>query len=75
METNVIIYFSVFIILGSFLVGFLFGWFGNAYFDNFVQTKHQHTLHPELYDEDGELLNEQLIAFRFENNYFDEDED
>ena len=73
METNVILFFSFFTIVGGFLFGLLFGWFANEYLSNF--TNNSYTLHPEMYDEDGNLINEQLIAFRFEDEEEEDDED
>jgi len=32
------------------------------------------TTHPEMYDEDGNLIENTLIAFNFENYYDDEEE-
>lgn len=73
METNVILFFSFFTIVGAFLLGLLFGWFANEYAGNFTNGGFQ--LHPEMYDEDGNLINEQLIAFRFEDEEEEEEED
>lgn len=72
METNVILFFSFFVILGGFLIGFLFGWFANEYSGNFINNGFQ--LHPEMYDENGNLISEQLIAFRFEDEEEDEED-
>lgn len=33
------------------------------------------TTHPEMYDENGNLLDNTLIAFNFDNYYDDEEED
>jgi Protein of unknown function (DUF2973) len=73
METNVILFFSFFVIVGAFLFGLLFGWFANEYSGNFLNGGY--TLHPEMYDEDGNLITEQLIAFRFEDEEEEEEED
>ena len=73
METNIILFFSFFAIVGGFLFGLLFGWFANEYAGNFINRGYE--LHPEMYDEDGNLINEQLIAFRFEDEEEEEEED
>lgn len=54
-------------------MGLLFGWFANEYAGSFTNKGFE--LHPEMYDEDGNLINEQLIAFRFEDEDEEEEED
>jgi hypothetical protein len=59
-----------FVLIGlSFLVGMVFGWFANEYFN---PTSGHAAGHPEMYDENGNYITEELIAVRFEE---EEDED
>jgi hypothetical protein len=54
-----------FVLIGlSFLVGMVFGWFANEYF-NPISNQLTST-HPEMYDENGNYITEELIAVRFE---------
>jgi hypothetical protein len=60
-----------FVLIGlSFLIGMVFGWFANEYFNPVSNNAIQG--HPEMYDENGNYITEELIAVRFEE---DEDED
>lgn len=85
MNTTLIIYFSTLISIGGLLIGFLFGWFANAYVESYLENKTQVSLtpHPEMLDEDGNMIPFQtakLISVHFEpTDEFDydpfEDED
>lgn len=72
METNVILFFSFFTIIGAFLVGLILGWLAN---ENLSLPNDGFSLHPELYDDNGNLINEQLIAFCFDDEEEEEEED
>lgn len=63
-----------FILIGmSFLVGMVFGWFANEYF-NPISSGASNS-HPEMYDENGNYITEELIAVRFEEEDEEDDED
>lgn len=53
------------------IVGIMVGW---IFKDYFYQTTPPH-LHPEMYDENGNILPDQILAVRFENDYDTDDED
>ena len=72
MDTNVILFFSFFMIIGGFLLGGVIGWIAN---ENLNFMSNNFPLHPEMYDENGNLINEQLIAFCFDEEEEDEEED
>ena len=62
-----------FLLIGAFLTGSIFGWILR---ENVVSFDVPQGLHPEMYDDEGGVLPDQLIAFRFENfDYDDEDDD
>jgi hypothetical protein len=58
-----------FLIFGALIVGSMLGWVLREYMmyhhDNQGPSA---TLHPEMYDEDGNIIPDSLIAFRFENS-------
>ena len=62
---------GTFLIIGAFLTGSIFGWIIR---ENVVSFNIPQGLHPEMYDEEGGVLPDQLIAFRFET-IDDEEED
>lgn len=64
--------FSVLFVIFALILGALVGWTVKQH----LEQKQPYTYHPEMFDEDGEPLVDDLIAFRFENKeYFDEEED
>jgi len=67
--TIVTLTFSVMFSLLFFIVGALSIWVLKDYIKKRIDSKL--SMHPEMYDEDGNLLTEGLIAFNFDN-YSDE---
>ncbi len=56
-----------------FFVGGVVGWLAK---DHVVQTQPVYT-HPEMFDENGNVLPDEILAVRFENSYdeFDQDDE
>lgn len=64
--------FSVLFVLFALILGGLVGWTVKQH----LEQKQPYTYHPEMFDEDGQLIPDELIAFRFENkDYMDEEDD
>lgn len=64
-----------FLVIGALIVGCMLGWVLREYMMYHHDRQPQpQGLHPEMYDEDGNIIPDSLIAFRFEND-FDDDED
>ena len=58
-----------------FLVGILIGWVARDYMMNYREIPRPP---PEMFDTNGNLVPDEIVAFRFENNYdndSEEDED
>jgi len=58
-----------------FLIGILIGWVARDYMMNYREIPRPH---PEMFDINGNLVPDEIVAFRFENNYdndSEEDED
>lgn len=56
---------SVMVTLLFFVVGGIVGWIANRTF-----LEHQPiNMHPEFFDEQGNVIPDEVIAFRFENDY------
>tara|TARA_B100000029_G_scaffold152390_1_gene147408 strand:- start:155 stop:382 length:228 start_codon:yes stop_codon:yes gene_type:complete len=70
--TPEIIYFSAITSVLVLLVGGIVGWLSRQAFSEhiYVTAAQTETLHPEMYDEDGHWINEELLSVRF----IDEDE-
>jgi hypothetical protein len=54
-----------------FFVGGMLGWLVK---EHFYQTQPIYT-HPEMFDQDGNIIPDQILAVRFENDYDDYDDD
>jgi hypothetical protein len=72
------IYVSFFLTVGTFIIAFMAGWFANNLFDAWYDKAGyaKHITHPEMFDEDGELLRDELIYLTFsEDDDMMDDED
>jgi len=57
------------------LIGLVIGWVARDYMMNYREIPRAH---PEMFDINGNLVPDEIVAFRFENNYdndSEEDED
>ena len=73
MPTSVILFFSGCISFLAIIVGIIAGWHINdiVYAMN---RKDEYQGHPEMYDEDGIWINEELLSVKFVNEQEDEDD-
>lgn len=69
--TSVVLTFSIMFSLLFFLVGGLMVLVAKDIFKRRIKI----TTHPEMYDENGNLIDNTLIAFNFDNYYDNEEED
>ena len=65
--TPEIIYFSAITSVLVLLVGGIVGWLAKQAFSEhiYATVTQTETLHPEMYDEDGHWINEELLSVRF----------
>ena len=54
------------------LIGIIGGWVARDYMMNYREIPRPH---PEMFDEMGNLVPDEIVAFRFENNYDNDEED
>lgn len=65
------------LVIGSFMtilffvVGLMVGWVAREYMMNYQDTP---KLHPEFFDQHGNIVPDEVVAVRFEEGYFDNDE-
>lgn len=71
MSETMILFFSFMFCLTGTIAGFIFGWFSNEYYTAYHQAAMTENVHPEMLNEDGEYVREELLAVRF----VDEDEE
>jgi len=74
MSTSVILFFSTMITVLFFVVGITIGWTANDFLYNMMSGGDQQ-LHPEMYDEEGLFINEELLAVRFVDDTEEEEYD
>jgi hypothetical protein len=69
---------AVSLVVGSFLIilfftlGIVIGWVAREYMMNYREIP---KIHPEMFDNQGNLIPDEVLAIRFEEGYFDSDED
>ena len=69
---------AISLVFGSFLtllfliVGVIGGWVAREYMMNYQEIPR---IHPEMFDGNGNLVPDDIVAFRFENNYDDDSEE
>ncbi len=69
---------AVSLVLGSFLtilfliVGLVTGWVAREYMMTHQEGPKQIAYHPEFYNKDGDLIDEEIVSVRFEQGYFDD---
>ena len=70
MPSAEFLFFSRTSIILSLILGVLIGWVANDFLYDFMHTKRDLPEHPEMYDSNGMVVNEELLTVRF----LDEDE-
>lgn len=78
MESSLMLLLTAFMIIGSLVLGTTLGWIANDVFGIYLQNQQpQIQLHPELYDDDGVMIREELYSVRFEadEESYEDDED
>jgi len=69
MEHALVLTMSVMMTLLFFLVGGIVGWIANrVYLEN-----QPINMHPEFFDQNGNIIPDEILAVRFENDYDTED--
>tara|TARA_B100001989_G_scaffold146384_1_gene104345 strand:- start:882 stop:1103 length:222 start_codon:yes stop_codon:yes gene_type:complete len=64
--------FGSFILIGFLAIGVIGGWVARDYMMNYQEVP---KVHPEMFDQNGNLVPDEIVAFRFENNYDNDEED
>ena len=55
-----------------FILGLLLGWVAREYMMNYREIPR---IHPEMFDSNGQLIPDEVLAIRFEEGFFDSEED
>lgn len=67
--------FVSFLIVLFFIVGLFIGWSAREYMMNYQEGPKQIAYHPEFYNKNGELIDQEIVSVRFEPDYFDDEPD
>ena len=71
MEPAYVIAFVVMFTLLFFMVGSIIGWLT---YRHLLETRPPY-LHPEFFDENGQVIPDEVVAVRFEEGYFDDEDE
>ena len=66
MDLEVSLVIGSFVTLLFFITGILIGWTAREYMKNYREVPRPH---PEMFDTQGNLIPDDIVAFRFENYY------
>ena len=72
--TPYILFYAGFAILATFVIGFFAGWITNNVIGQFLSRPVPYAVHPEMFDENGQVIADEILALRFEN-YNDTDDE
>ena len=64
MATDIILYMILPVSLLFLLIGLVIGWVSREYMMNYREVPRPH---PEMFDVNGNLVPDEIVAFRFEN--------
>ena len=64
--------FGSFLLIGFLIIGVIGGWVARDYMLNYQEVP---KVHPEMFDQNGNLVPDEIVAFRFENDYDNDEED
>ena len=64
MTTDIILYMILPVSLLFLLIGLVIGWVSREYMMNYREVPRPH---PEMFDMNGNLVPDEIVAFRFEN--------
>mgnify|MGYP001390361340 CR=1 FL=1 len=64
--------FGSFLLIGFLIVGIIGGWVARDYMMNYQEMP---KVHSEMFDQNGNLVPDDIVAFRFENNYDNDEEE
>ena len=74
--TEAYMFVVAFLIMGSLILGSMLGWVLREYMMYHHDRQYnQAPMHPEMYDLKGNVIPDEIIAFRFENLNFDSEID
>ena len=67
----------VLVVLGAFILGITVSWLAKGYVEDFIENAAyaKSVTHPEMFDEEGNMLHDELIYIRQENPFWNLEHD
>ena len=64
---------AVLVTIGAFILGITVSWLAKGYVEDFIENAAyaKSVTHPEMFDEDGNMLHDDLIYIRPDTQYWD----
>ena len=79
MESHMEIALVVLMVICAFLLGLVIAWLAKGYVEDYIENAAyaKSVTHPEMLDEDGNIIHDELIYLRTQNNWteFQSDDD
>ncbi len=71
MESHMEIALVVLMVIGAFLLGLVIAWLAKGYVEDYIENAAyaKSVTHPEMLDEDGNIIHDELIYIRPQNNW------
>jgi hypothetical protein len=73
METATILFFSATASFMFLCVGIVAGWTAKDFMHDYFYTRDEIQYHPEMYDDEGLLINEELLSVKFVDEDYDDE--
>tara|TARA_A200000159_G_scaffold105072_1_gene97765 strand:- start:6138 stop:6434 length:297 start_codon:yes stop_codon:yes gene_type:complete len=76
-EEAMLIALAVLVTIGAFILGITVSWLAKGYVEDFIENAAyaKSVTHPEMFDQDGNMLHDELIYIRPETNLWELDDD
>ena len=67
----------VLVVIGAFILGVTVSWLAKGYVEDYVENAAyaRAVIHPEMMDANGNIINDELLYLRKENDYYTEFDD
>jgi hypothetical protein len=68
---------AVLVTIGAFILGITVSWLAKGYVEDFIENAAyaKSVTHPEMFDEEGNMLHDELIYIRQENPFWNLEDD
>lgn len=76
MEASLVVTLTIFVVLGALVIGTVVGWIAHEASELYFRANQPEVqMHPEMYNDEGILIKEDLYSVRFTPDMFPDDDD